>query len=150
MSNLEESKLQQKAACDAVVAQLSTIKACESRLAQIDVDLRKFDVALGDVAFTNLNIDWARYAADRLGIELEKATLPDVIVRLKKPLPELKSAVNRANNTFDRLMREHSDAGLVETIRKMLAEGGTQRHIQAECALAEHDFYRLLAMAKRA
>jgi hypothetical protein len=151
MNELKEAELKQKAARDAVSAQLATIKTVESRLGQIDSDLQKFGESLGEAAVTNnQGIDWARLAADRLGLELEKATLPAVIVRLKEPLPALQAAANRADNTIDRLMKENSEAGQVETIRKMLDEGKTQRLVKAECALAEHDFYRVLAKAKRA
>src|SRR5450631_620930 len=97
MTTLEEAQLQHKLANDAVMAQIATIKTVESRLAEIDGDLRKFDVELGEAAFTNnLNIDWARQAADRIGLELEKVTLPAVIVRLKEPLPGLQSVAQRA------------------------------------------------------
>jgi hypothetical protein len=150
MTDLEEAQLQHKLASDAVMAQLATIETVESRLAQIDGDLQRFNVELGEAAFTNnLNIDWAQQAAYRLGLELEKSTLPAVIIRLKEPLSALQAAAQRATREIERLMKENADDGKVEKIREMLDAGKTNRLIQAESGLTEHDFYRLLAVAKR-
>ena len=137
----DELQLQRKTADDAVLAQQAVIRTAESRLAQIDIELRKFDESLVDVAFTNYqNMDWARYAIERLGLELEKSTLPAVISRLNDTLPGLHSAAARTNSEIDRLLIAHSDDDRVETIRGMLADGKTQRFIQTESGLPDHDF----------
>jgi hypothetical protein len=149
MSDLKETELHSKAANEAVNAQLAQIKSIESRLAQIDSELQNFDKLLIDAAFIDPDVDWSRYAVARFSMELEKATLPAVIVRLKEPLPALQSAAQRATNEIDRLMKESAEDVKVEKTREMLAEGKSQRIIQAKSGLAEHDFYRVLAKARR-
>jgi hypothetical protein len=150
MIDLKETEIRIEAAKDAVTAQLAKIKSIESRQEQINSELHNFDKLLIEAAFIDPDIDWARYATGRLGLELEKATLPDVIVRLKEPLPALQAAAQRATREIERLRKENADDGWVEKIRGMLTEGKTQRIIQEECALVDHDFYRVLAKAKRA
>ena len=150
MSNLEETELQRGATHNALTAQLVKIKAVESRLAQIDSDLQKFDEELIEAAISNnKNVDWERYSAHRHGLELEKSILPDVVLRLKGSLPALQSASHLAYNEFSRILTGNAENELVEKIKKMLDEGETNQIIQAECGLEDHDFYRVLALAKR-
>jgi hypothetical protein len=133
------------------MAQLAKFKPLEARLEQINSELQNFDQLLIEAAFIDPDVDWSRYAVARLAMELEKSTLPAVIVRLKEPLPALQTAARRANDEIHRLMKENADDGKVEKIRGMLAEGKTNRVIQAAFrSLDDHDFYRVLAKAKRA
>jgi predicted ribosome quality control (RQC) complex YloA/Tae2 family protein len=147
---LEEAQLKQKTAGDAVYAQLAKIKAIESRFAQIDFDLQKLDDALIDAAVTNNQaIDWTRHATAKLGLELEKATLPNFLARLKESLSELQLESRRAKGTVERLNRENSENIKVEEIKKMVQAGQPNKVIQTKLAMEDHVFYRLLALAKR-
>jgi hypothetical protein len=149
MSNLEEAELRREAATEAVSAQITRIKTVESRLAEVESDLQNFDRLLKEAAFTDPDVDWSRYAVARLAMELEKSTLPSVVAQLKEPLPGLQSVAQRATREIERLMKESAEDAKVEKIREILDAGQTNRVIQSKIGLADHDFYRVLAKAKR-